>query len=102
MRDFRVAGAPIGRLIYEEQEREMRENLDDPELMAQAKIIMRLVEAKKKDGSIIVVLVTGAPLHPLQLQWLVKGATVGLVRVGGQGHNPSWDIFLAFSIASEY
>ena len=61
MRDFCVAGAPIGRLIYEEQEREMRKNPDDPELMAQAKIIVRLVEAKKKmDGSIIVVLVTDA------------------------------------------
>lgn len=102
MRDFRVAGAPIGRLIYEEQEREMRKNPDDPELMAQAKIIVRLVEAKKKmDGSIIVVLMTDAPLHPLQLQRLAKGATVGLARVGGQGHNPSGDIFLAFSTASE-
>ena len=61
MRDFCVAGVPIGRLIYEEQEREMRKNPDDPELMAQAKIIVRLVEAKKKmDGSIIVVLVTDA------------------------------------------
>jgi len=34
MRDFRVAGAPIGRLIHEEQEREMRENPHDPEPMA--------------------------------------------------------------------
>lgn len=35
----------------------MRENPDDPELMAQAKTIVRLVEAERKDGSIIVVLV---------------------------------------------
>lgn len=56
MRGFRVAGAPIGRLIYEEHERKMRENPDDPELMAQAKMIVRLVEVEeKKDGSIIVV-----------------------------------------------
>lgn len=93
MRDFHVAGAPIGRLIYEEQEREMRKNPDDPELMAQAK--------KKMDASIIVVLVTDAPLHPLQLQRLAKRATVGLARVGGQGHNPSGDIFPAFSTVSE-
>ena len=44
------------------------ENPDDPELMVQAKMIVRLVEAKeKKDGSIIVVLATDTPLHPLQL-----------------------------------
>ncbi|OCL03520.1 DmpA/ArgJ-like protein [Glonium stellatum] len=102
MRDFRMAGAPIGRLIYEEQERRMRENPDDPELMAQARMFVTLVEAKeKKDGSIIVILATDAPLHPLQLQRLAKRATVGLSRVGGQGHNPSGDIFLAFSTASE-
>lgn len=96
MRDFRVAGPAIGRLIYEEQERKMRENPDNPELMAQAKMIVRLVEVKeKKDGSIFVVLATDAPLHPLQLQRLAKRATVGLARVGGQGHNP------AFSTASE-
>ena len=65
--DFRVADAPIGRLIYEEQERKMRENSDDPELMAQAKMTVKLVEVKKKkDGSIIVVLATDAPLHLLQ------------------------------------
>jgi len=55
----------------------------------------------KKDGSIIVIIATDAPLHPLQLQRLAKRATVGLARVGGVGHNPSGDIFLAFSTGNE-
>jgi len=54
-----------------------------------------------KDGSIIVILATDAPLHPVQLQRLAKRATVGLARVGGYGHNPSGDIFLAFSTGNE-
>ncbi|KAK2839351.1 hypothetical protein FQN49_006228, partial [Arthroderma sp. PD_2] len=57
-------------------------------------------EKDKKDGSIIVVLATDAPMHPLQLQRIAKRATVGLARVGGHGHNVSGDIFLAFSTAN--
>jgi len=65
-------------------------------------MIVRLVEAEEKKGaSIIVVLATDAQLHPLQLQRLAKRATVGLARVGRQGHNQSGDISLAFSTASE-
>lgn len=50
-----------------------------------------------KEGSIIVILATSAPLNPLQLQRLAKRATVGLSRIGGWGSNTSGDIFLAFS-----
>ena len=54
-------------------------------------------EKNRKDGSIIVIIATDAPLHPTQLRRLAKRATIGLARVGGNGHNPSGDIFLAFS-----
>ncbi|KAF2264956.1 peptidase family T4 protein [Lojkania enalia] len=102
MRDFKVAGAPIGRLIFEEQERKAAENPNDPELMAQSHILFKIAQAKeKKDGSIIIIIGTNAPLHPTQLQRLAKRATVGLSRVGGWGSNPSGDIFLAFSTANE-
>ena len=50
-----------------------------------------------KEGSIIVILATSLPLHPLQLQRLAKRATVGVARLGGWGGNTSGDIFLAFS-----
>lgn len=102
MRDFTIAGAPVGRLIFEEQERKVKENPEDPELLAQARLLFKVAAAKeKKDGSIIIIVGTDAPLHPLQLQRLAKRATVGLSRVGGWGANPSGDVFLAFSTASE-
>ncbi|GAP88417.1 putative peptidase family t4 protein [Rosellinia necatrix] len=90
--NFRIAGVPIGRILAQEeakaaeQDAEKKRALEDLER-----------EKDRKDGSIIVILATDAPLHPTQLQRLAKRATVGLARVGGQGHNPSGDIFLAFS-----
>jgi D-aminopeptidase len=88
-RDLRIGGVPVGRLMMEEDSEAM-----DPYADA--------VEArKKKDGSIIIILATDAPLHPLQLQRLAKRATVGLSRCGGFGSNSSGDIFLAFSTAAE-
>ena len=98
MIDFKIAGAPIGRLIFEEQKRKFEADPTNPELLAQSKMLFKVAEAKdKKDGSIIVTLSTDAPLHPTQLQRLAKRATVGLARVGGWGTNSSGDIFLAFS-----
>lgn len=102
MRDFKIAGAPIGRLIYEEQQRLAEENPTDPELLAQARMLFKIKEEKdKQDGSIIIVLATDAPLHPTQLRRLAKRATVGLARVGGWASNSSGDIFLAFSTANQ-
>ncbi|KAL6852405.1 hypothetical protein ACO1O0_006949 [Amphichorda felina] len=54
----------------------------------------------RKDGSIIIVIATDAPLLPVQLQRLAKRATVGLGKVGGYGANTSGDIFVAFSTAN--
>lgn len=101
MWDFRIAGAPIGRHIYEDQERKFHADPTNPELLAQSNLLFKVKEAnEKKDGSIIIVLATDAPLHPTQLQRLAKRATVGLSRVGGFGANQSGDIFLAFSTAN--
>ncbi|KAJ7124109.1 peptidase family T4 protein [Mycena crocata] len=102
MRDLRIGGAPIGRLLEEEALRAAAEDPDDATAGARV-AAMAEVEAKKdkKDGSIIIVLATDAPLHPLQLERLAKRATMGLARVGGNAHNPSGDIFLAFSTANE-
>ncbi|KAK7953783.1 peptidase family T4 protein [Apiospora saccharicola] len=92
MKDFRLAGAPVGRILAEEAAK--RADAD-----AAVKAAQEALESEKnrKDGSIIVILATDAPLNPVQLQRLAKRATVGLARVGGKGHNPSGDIFLAFS-----
>ena len=79
-RDVRIGGVPVGRIFMEEDAQK-----EETE--------------KGKDGSIIIVLATDAPLHPTQLQRMAKRATVGLARVGGWGSNNSGDIFLAFSTA---
>ncbi|PYH88395.1 putative D-aminopeptidase [Aspergillus ellipticus CBS 707.79] len=86
-RDLRFGGVPVGRVMIEEEEEEEEEEKADA--------------AKAKDGSIIVVIATDAPLHPTQLQRLAKRATVGLSRVGGWGSNSSGDIFVAFSTAEK-
>lgn len=95
-RDFRIGGVPVGRLFLEEdgnaiQSMALSETVDPT----------KNPTGKKKDGSIIIVIATSTPLHPIQLQRLAKRATVGLARVGGWGSNGSGDIFLAFSTAHE-
>ncbi|KPM36169.1 hypothetical protein AK830_g10393 [Neonectria ditissima] len=92
MKHLRISGVPVGRILAEQAEANA--------LLAAQK---REYDAAKdsKDGSIIIIVATDAPLHPLQLQRLAKRATVGLSRVGGYGHNPSGDVFLAFSTSNE-
>ncbi|RCI10079.1 hypothetical protein L249_8567 [Ophiocordyceps polyrhachis-furcata BCC 54312] len=82
--DLRIGGIHIGRLLRERHEHR-RSSGPEP----------------RKDGSIIIVIATDAPLLPIQLQRLARRATVGLARVGGHGHNNSGDIFLAFSTANK-
>ncbi|KAI0017944.1 peptidase family T4 protein [Xylariomycetidae sp. FL0641] len=89
---LRIAGVPVGRILDEEYAKAAEA---DAEKKAAEEHLVN--EKNRKDGSIIIILATDAPLHPTQLQRLAKRATVGLARVGGNGHNPSGDIFLAFS-----
>lgn len=51
----------------------------------------------KKEGSIIVVIATDAPLLPQQLRRLALRATHGVARVGGLSGTSSGDMFVAFS-----
>ncbi len=53
-----------------------------------------------KDGSIIVVVGTDAPLLPHQLKRLARRVPLGIARVGGIAANGSGDIFMAFSTAN--
>ena len=55
----------------------------------------------EKDGSIIVVVATDAPLSDRQLRRLCYRAMLGLSRAGGIGRNSSGDIMIAFSNARE-
>ncbi|UKZ77061.1 hypothetical protein TrVFT333_004778 [Trichoderma virens FT-333] len=86
--NLRIGGVPVGQIL-KEQGQQATEQLKPGE------------KEPRKDGSIIVVVGTDAPLLPVQLQRLAKRATVGLAKVGGYGSNTSGDIFLAFSNANK-
>ena len=75
---FRVDGVPVGQEI------------------GYAEVPSHLTEPAK-DGSIIVILATDAPLLPDQCKRIARRATIGLAKVGGYGNNGSGDLFLAFS-----
>lgn len=53
----------------------------------------------ERQGSIIIVLGTDAPLLPTQLKAVAKRAALGLARTGSIGGYSSGDIFIAFSTA---
>ncbi len=53
-----------------------------------------------RNGSIIVVVATDAPLLPSQLKRIAKRVALGIGRMGGLGEDSSGDIFLAFSTAA--
>ncbi|MBX7108521.1 MAG: P1 family peptidase [Chitinophagales bacterium] len=57
-------------------------------------------ETGRKDGSIIVIVGTNAPLLPGQLKQVAKRVTHGIARTGTYSHNGSGEIFLAFSTAT--
>ena len=74
-----VSGVPVGREIGELQPRVHVE----PE----------------REGSILVVIATNAPLMPHQLKRVAKRAALGVARTGGVSTNSSGDLFIAFSTA---
>ncbi|KAK2593077.1 hypothetical protein QQS21_009207 [Conoideocrella luteorostrata] len=79
-----IGGVPVGRILKQEGKLASDNAKVEP----------------RKDGSIIIIVATDAPLIPIQLQRLATRATVGLAKVGGYGNNSSGDIFLAFSTAN--
>jgi L-aminopeptidase/D-esterase-like protein len=76
---LRVAGVPVGREI--------------PDLQ-------RVKGDPDKEGSIIIVAATDAPLLPHQLKRIARRAAMGLARVGSTAGNSSGDLFIAFSTAN--
>lgn len=85
MENLHIAGVPVGRILKEQSTADITPEAREP----------------RKDGSIIIVIGTDAPLTGVQLQRLAKRATIGLGKVGGYGSNTSGDIFLAFSTANK-
>ena len=54
---------------------------------------------KRKDGSIIAIVATDAPLLPGQLKLVAQRVTHGIARTGTYSHDGSGEIFLALSTA---
>ena len=79
-RGLTIAGVPVGREITD---------------------LMPERPSSERDGSIIVVVATDAPLMPHQLKRLARRVPLGIGRMGGLGTNGSGDIFIAFSTANE-
>ena len=59
------------------------------------------LQEAEKDGSVIVVIATDAPLSDRQLGRLCRRGMLGLSRVGAAARNTSGDILIAFSNARE-
>jgi D-aminopeptidase len=53
--------------------------------------------ARARDGSIIIIVATDAPLLPFQCRRVAQRASLGLARAGGVGATTSGDLILAFS-----
>ena len=83
--DLRIAGIPVGQEITD-----LQPVWSSPSPEAGSD--------KRKDGSIIIVLGTDAPLLPHQLQRLVRRAALGLGRTGAVAYNSSGDIFVGFGL----
>jgi len=75
-----VAGVPVGREILDLQP-----------------VVRHEIE---KEGSIIVVIATNAPLLPTELKRVAKRAALGVARTGAVSTNSSGDLFIAFTTAN--
>ena len=87
--EFRMAGVPVGAEMAGELM-----PIQAPEPVDSSSIPPR-------EGSIIIVVATDAPLLPHQLTRLARRAGMGLARTGSYAGNSSGDIFIAFSTANE-
>lgn len=93
---MRIAGVPVGREIPDLlPERPNEDDADDADDAAEAG------PAAGRDGSIIIVAATDAPLLPHQLDRFIRRASLALGRLGSLSMNGSGDIFVAFSTANE-
>lgn len=93
-KDLRVAGVPVG---YELRDRYLPCTVGGTTNACKAADEPK--SARARDGSIIVVIATDAPLLPHQLKRVAKRPAHAIGRLGGISGEGSGDIFVAFSTA---
>ncbi|KAL2850612.1 peptidase family S58-domain-containing protein [Aspergillus pseudoustus] len=89
--DLRIGNVPIGELLIREGTAASNTGADTSTHFPKS--------GKAAEGSIIVVIITDAPLLPHQLRRIAQHAGMGITQVGGHsaGRNFSGEIFLALS-----
>jgi L-aminopeptidase/D-esterase-like protein len=98
---LRIGGVPVGMKVVAEEGCFTDRNIkihDDWFPFCDEK--EKPVEEPVRDGSIIIVVATDAPLLPHQLKRVAKRPTLALGRLGTWSNAGSGDIFIAFSTAS--
>ncbi|KAL4952195.1 peptidase family S58-domain-containing protein [Aspergillus filifer] len=91
--DLRIGNVPVGELLKREDLEKCGEvQKDDAKIKLPA-------AGRAAEGSILVVIITDAPLLPHQLRRIAQHAGMGITQVGGHsaGRNFSGEIFLALS-----
>ncbi|KAG4410771.1 hypothetical protein IFR04_016093 [Cadophora malorum] len=93
--DMQIGGVPIGKLILKEK--------GSPVHMPETAKETEFKGGKADDGSIVIILITDAPMLPHQLVRLSRHCAVGLTQVGGHGvgTNFSGDIILSLSTGNK-
>ncbi|KAK4555003.1 hypothetical protein LTR86_007769 [Recurvomyces mirabilis] len=94
-----IGGVPVGRIL--QKEKAAKEGVEPGALEFDSRKRAADQTGRASDGSIVVIVITDAPLSSTQLRRLARHATSGLAQVGGHaiGSNFSGDIFLALSTA---
>ncbi|KUJ17178.1 DmpA/ArgJ-like protein [Mollisia scopiformis] len=94
--DLQIGGVPIGKLIFKERGSPVHQ----PE-KTQAQLTSG--GGKADEGSIVIYLITDAPVLPHQLNRMARHCAVGLAQVGGHGvgRNHSGDIIMCLSTANK-
>jgi L-aminopeptidase/D-esterase-like protein len=98
---LRIAGHPVGKTLEADAncftDRKIKPHMDWFPFCDE---ITKPVEPAGRDGSIIIVIATDAPLLPHQLKRMAKRPTLALGRLGTWSNDGSGDIFIAFSTGS--
>jgi L-aminopeptidase/D-esterase-like protein len=94
---LRIAGVPVGQEIPEPRECYDAPDLDSARAADRCPVS---VGRAGREGSIIAVVATDAPLLPHQLRRVARRVSLGIGRMGGIASASSGDLFIAFSTTS--